>query len=80
MNKGSPAGQCLCRSTPQQTEKVTGKINIVSACACSIPGSADSKLCGDAPSTNASISDGPRVVPPGHHGTGQRPSPSDAVV
>lgn len=80
MHKGSPVGLCLCGSVPQQTEEVTWKIRIVSACACSLPRSTNSKLCSDAPSTSALVNDGARAVPPGYHGTGKRPLPSDAVV
>lgn len=34
----------------------------------------------DAPSTSASVNDGARAVPPGYHGTGKCPLPSDAVL
>lgn len=80
MCKGLTVGRCLCGSAPQQSEEVTWKIRIVSACACSLPCSMNSKLCTDAPSASASVNDGAHAVPPGYHGTGKRPLPSDAVV
>lgn len=78
--KGLPVGLCLCGSAFQQSEEVTWKIRIVSACACSLPCSMNSKLCTDAPSTSASVNDGARALPPGYHGTGKCPLLSDAVV
>lgn len=80
MHKGLPVGLCLCGSAPQQTEEVTWKIGIVSGCACSLPCSMNSKLCTDALSASTSVNDGARAVPPGYHGTGKRPLPSDAAV